>query len=246
VGRDRAGDEGHKPELSVVVMAFNEEASLAATCTEIASVLARLGAPSELLIINDGSADRTPAIAEDVARSLKGGRVVHHPANLGLGGVYRTGFAEARGRLVTFFPADGQFPASIIEEFLQHSREVDLVLGYLPRRTDAVVGRLFSVAQRLLYRALLGPMPRFQGIMLFRRELLSRVELVSRGRDWVVLMEFILRVARSGARVTSVPTDVRPRVHGASKVNNWRTIRSTMVQMLALRRALRAPESTPR
>ena len=139
---------------------------------------------------------------------------------------------------MTFFPADGQFPAAIIEQFLPHANEVDMVLGYLPRRTDAVAGRFFSWAQRIVYRLLLGPVPRFQGITMFRRALLSRVELTSMGRDWVVLMELILRVSRAGARVRSVPTDVRPRLHGTSKVNNWRTIRSTLVRMVALRRSL--------
>jgi hypothetical protein len=115
---------------------------------------------------------------------------------------------------------------------------LDLVLGYLPQRTSGI-GRLLSVAERILYRTLLGPMPRFQGIMMIRRELLREIPLTSAGRGWAVVMEFILKAARSGARIESVPTAIRPRTHGESKVNNWRTIVANFRQLLSLRRHLR-------
>jgi hypothetical protein len=82
-------------------------------------------------------------------------------------------------------------------------------------------------------------MPRFQGIMMIRRELLRDIPLSSTGRGWAVVMEFILKAARAGARIDSVPTTVRPRSHGESKVNNWRTIVANLRQLLTLRRHLR-------
>jgi hypothetical protein len=98
---------------------------------------------------------------------------------------------------------------------------------------------LLSIVERVLYRVLLGPMPRFQGIMMIRRQLLHEIPLSSTGRGWAVVMEFILKAARAGARIDSVPTTVRPRSHGESKVNNWRTIVANLRQLLTLRRHLR-------
>jgi Glycosyltransferases involved in cell wall biogenesis len=216
-------------------MAFNEAASLADVATEIHGELDRLGASYELVIVDDGSSDGTGKIADEMAATLSGVRVCHHGVNLGLGAVYRTGFAEARGDLVTFFPADGQFSATIIGRYLAAIDDADMILGTLPERGGPVTARLLSHAERLLLRALFGHFPRFQGIMMFRRTLLDGTRLVSQGRGWTVLMEFILRQARAGARIKNLPITIRPRADGASKVNNLRSIASNLRQVLALR-----------
>jgi dolichol-phosphate mannosyltransferase len=228
------------PELTAVIMAFNEVANLEPVVREILASLSALRVSYELLVIDDGSTDGTGPLADRLAQEHEGVRVHHHHVNAGLGGVYRTGFREARGRYLTFFPADGQFPASIIEAFLPLMAECDLVLGYLPERRPSRVGRGLSAIERLLYRGLFGPMPRFQGIMMIRTEVLRRFTLKSAGRGWAVLMELILRVARAGFRIRSVPTPVRPRLSGHSKVNNLRTVWSNFQQALELRGLLRS------
>ena len=92
-----------------------------------------------------------------------------------------------------------------------------------------------SLGERLLLRALFGHFPRFQGILMFRRDLLRDTRLVSRGRGWTVLMEFILRKVRAGARIKNLPITIRPRRSGDSKVNNLASIVSNLRQVLALR-----------
>jgi glycosyltransferase involved in cell wall biosynthesis len=225
----------NSPRLSVVVMAFNEVASLQATVGEIHTELVRLGESYEVLIVDDGSTDGTGAMAATLATALPGVRACHHATNLGLGGVYRTGFAEARGDLLTFFPADGQFAAALIADYLAAIDDADMVLGVLPERDDSVAGKLLSAAERVLLRALFRNFPRFQGILMFRRRLLDRTPLLSQGRGWTVLMELILRQARSGARIKNIAIRVRPRSHGTSTVNNLRSIVSNLRQVLGLR-----------
>ena len=224
--------------VTIVVFAYNEKENLAAVTEEIWNQLGGLNLAFELLIIDDGSLDDTLHIADSLARDLPGVRVVHHRENLGLGGVYRTGFKEAQGRFVSFFPADGQFPATIIAQFLPLMDDADLVLGYLPNRDSNLLAKGLSLGERLLYRALFGSFPRFQGILMFRRSLLDGMTLTSEGRGWAVLMEFIIRVSKGGYRVSSVPTTMRPRLSGKSKVNNIRTIASNLMQVLALRKSL--------
>lgn len=219
----------------MVVLAFNEVANLTSAIGELASELARLGVDHELLLIDDGSTDGTGALADTLASGLPSMRVVHHAINLGLGGGYRTGFSQARGRYVTFFPADGQFPAAIIGQYLPLMPDADLILGYLPERRDSIVAKGLSYAERLLYRLLFGAMPTFQGIMMFRRSLLDVIPLHAQGRGWTVSMELILRVARGPYRIKNVPITLRPRMSGVSKVNNLRSIASNLRQVLALR-----------
>lgn len=219
-------------------MAFDEEASLESVVAEIRAALDRIGSAYEIIVIDDGSTDATGAIADRLADEWAHVWTIHHQNNQGLGGVYRTGFARAAHDLVTFFPADGQFPAEIIIQFAPRFPGADMVLGYVPDRTGGMFGRALSAAERLLFRVLFGKMPRFQGIVMFRRALLDEVSLVSTGRGWVVLMELILRVSRAGYRIVSVPIEMRPRASGRSKVNNVRTIWANLKQVLELRRIL--------
>jgi len=224
--------------VSVVVMAYNEREGLAPVVEELRAVLEGMGTDHEILIVDDGSADGTGAEADRLASRIRSVRAVHHGVNSGLGGVYRTGLAEAQMELVTFWPADGQFPAAILEDLIPMMRDRDLVLGYLSGSDRTPIARILSAGERLLYRALFGPMPRFQGVFVLRRDLLRGIELVSRGRGWAVCMELIIRISRGGHRIASVPTAVRPRRAGASKVNNLRAIASNLRQVLELRARL--------
>jgi dolichol-phosphate mannosyltransferase len=223
------------PDISVVVMTFNEAESLADVVGEIRHELAQLDASHEVVVVDDGSDDGSGAVAEQLARHDARVRVIHHPCNAGLGGVYRTGFTQSRGRYVTFFPADGQFPASIIGQFLPLMQSYDLVLGYIPGTRTSMLGKFLSATERVLYTGLFGEFPRFQGIMMLRRELLGELRLVSRGRGWAIVMEFILKASKGGYRIVSKPTAYRPRMHGTSKVNNLRSIYSNFKQLLELR-----------
>ena len=80
-----------------------------------------------------------------------------------------------------------------------------------------------------------GPLPRFQGILMFRRTVCERIPLTSVGRGWAVLMELIVRASQAGYRMRSVPIELRPRRSGSSKVQNLRTISSNLRQVLTLR-----------
>jgi glycosyltransferase involved in cell wall biosynthesis len=225
------------PAVSVVIMAYDEAGSLAETVSEVAAELCRTSLPHEIVIIDDGSGDGTREVADELRQQMAVVRVVHHASNLGLGGVYRTGFVVARGELVTFFPADGQFPAAIIGDFLRRISDCDMVLGVLERR-ETGFGKVLSWCERRLYRIVIGPMPRFQGVLMFRRRLLERFPPRCRGRGWGVLMEFIVKVHRGGGATVSVETGYRPRLKGRSKVNNWRTIRANLAELWVVRRHL--------
>ncbi|MFZ2488183.1 MAG: glycosyltransferase [Anaerolineae bacterium] len=226
------------PTLSVLVMAYNEADNVTPVVHELTATLRGLGVGWELVIINDGSSDATGPRADALAAALPGVRVLHHAVNQGLGGVYRSGFATARGDYLTFFPADGEFPATILAQFLPLMADADMVLGYLHQPDLPAAARLLAWGERLLYRLLFGALPRFQGVLMFRRELLAAIPLTSTGRAWTVLMELILRTQRAGYRIRSVPTALRPRLSGESKVNNWRTIVDSFKQLLALQRSL--------
>jgi glycosyltransferase involved in cell wall biosynthesis len=217
--------------LSVIVPAFEEEQSLGAVVEEVVSILEALGNIYELIVVDDGSRDATGAIAEQLAKGNPTVRVIHHPVNKGLGEVYRTGFALARGEFITFIPADGEIPAANLKSFMPLMGQADLVLGSFPNRGISFL----SKAERILFWLLFGPLPKFQGIFMFRRTLLNEIELKSSGRGWMVMMELIIRASRSGFTIASVPTEMRPRMSGKSKVRNLPNIWVNLKQVIALR-----------
>ena len=226
------------PRITCCVFAWDEIATLRTVVLAQLSALARLGVPYELLIIDDGSTDGTGEEADRLAREYPEVRVIHHGENRGLGGVYRTGFIGARGDFVTFFPADGQFPASILERFYPLVESWDMVLGNLPGRRDKILGAILGRVERLLYRVAVGPMPRLEGVFIFRREILAGFTLKSEGRGWTVVWELVLRAHRGGCRMVGCPITLLPRAHGVSKVNNIRNVSANLRQLFSLRRLL--------
>lgn len=236
--RQRTVDTG-APLVSVVVMAYNEGASIREVLEEIVAVMDAAGDSYELVVVNDGSADATGAEAEAVARDNARVRVEHHPVNRGIGEVYRTGFSAARGTYLTFLPADGQFPATIVPDFVRRMTSADLVLGYIPTLHRPLAGRVLSFGERTLYHLMFGAMPKFQGIMMFRREMLEQLAIQPGGRGWGVLMEIIVKARRAGLRIASAATPLRPRMAGESKVTNVRSVVANLKQAGDLWRRLR-------
>jgi glycosyltransferase involved in cell wall biosynthesis len=234
-----ANDSTTEPRITVCIMTWNEPATVKEVVEEQLATLQRLAVPHEVLIIDDGSADDTRQIVDELERAHPAVRVVRHPENCGLGGVYRTGLSQAKGKFITFFPADGQFPASILEAYYPLAEGYDLVLGNLPGRRDSMLGAVLTRTERLVNRALVGKIPRLEGVFMVRREILSRFPLVSDGRGWAIVWELLIRAQRAKCRMIGVPTTLRPRTHGKSKVSNWRYIQANLRQLAGLRRILR-------
>lgn len=225
----------NEPTITCCVFAWNEVATLARVIDELLGELRSLGASFELVIIDDGSNDGTGELADRIAEEHTEVRVVHHGENRGLGGAYRTGFDTARGTYLTFFPADGQFPASILSKFYPLVESYDFVLGNLPQRRGSLRGRFLSRVERILYGAMFGRIPRLEGVFMFRRSTLDTLPLKSEGRGWAIVMELVIRAGRSGMRMIGVPITMKPREVGSSKVNNLRTIRANVQQLARLR-----------
>ena len=222
-------------DVSVIIMAYNEAHSVQVVLEELDQEMQDSDYRHETIVVDDGSTDGTDEKALAYARGRDHVRVISHRENRGIGEVYRTGFAAASGTYITFLPADGQFPARIVREFVGLIGSTDLVLGYLPNRRSSLIARLLSTLERGMYRVLFGPLPQFQGILMFRRGALETLGVHVGGRGWQMLMDLIVRASRAQYRIISVPNVLRPRVAGRSKVTNLRHVWANLKQAAMLR-----------
>jgi len=224
--------------LSVVVMAFNEAETIIGVVSDADSILRNTGLSYEILIIDDGSRDNTGEICDNLAKEFTGIGVVHHKQNLGLGNVYRTAFRKAQGEFLTFYPADGQFPVSNINEFIPLMKDHDLILGNIKEVKSSWVSKVLANGERMLLRLIFGEFPHFKGIIMFRRSILDSIQLRSSGRAWMVLMELLIKAYRRGFKIDSISVIMRPRAYGKSKVNNIKTVASFLGQIFSLKISL--------
>jgi glycosyltransferase involved in cell wall biosynthesis len=124
------------PEVSVVIPALNEEEIIGDLIRRVAVTLAHSAYSFEILVIDDGSTDRTAANAKEV-----GARVIRHPYNIGNGAAIKTGIRNARGEIIVMMDADGQHPPEDIPRLLERIDPFDLVVGARTKESDSAFHR---------------------------------------------------------------------------------------------------------
>ncbi|OLC89696.1 MAG: glycosyl transferase [Acidobacteria bacterium] len=117
------------PELSIVIPAYNEELRLPATLEKVAAYLKNCGRDAEVLVVDDGSKDRTAAVAESFQSRIPALRVVSNGINRGKGYSVRRGVQEAHGRIVLFTDADLSAPIEEADKLIEALEKYDLAIG---------------------------------------------------------------------------------------------------------------------
>ena len=224
--------------LSVVLPAYNEEANVERAVEGVSSVAQQLGIDYEIILVNDGSADRTGEIARELMQRVPSFRLVEHYPNRGYGGSLRAGFAAAMGDLIAFVPADNQFDFREISRLLERLDEADIVSGYRAERQDTFIRKLNGFGWNMLVRLLFGYLCRDIdcGFKLFRREVLERVTIVSDGA--MIDTEFLAGARARGFRIAEVPVTHLPRVAGESTGANLKVIAKAFRDLVRFRQRL--------
>lgn len=227
-----------EPELSVVIMAWNEEQNLPVQVDRTLAFLAEHTCGWQLIVVDDGSTDRTGEIADAyAARAYEGGRVdvIHHGVNRGIGAGIRSGYAAARCEWVSQLPADCQVDPQVFLRFFPHLPTCDLVLSVYRQRDDGLRRRVLSLGFQGFIRGLFGQRGDYTGTMVLRRALLEELGPLH-SESFFVNLEVPIRALRGGARYALVEIEAQPRLHGHSKVANLRRIRTVVREAVAMKR----------
>jgi glycosyltransferase involved in cell wall biosynthesis len=208
--------------LSVVIPAYNEEngiAEIAARVLSVAPALKKVGVQRlELLVVDDGSRDRTAEVAAGIA----GVTLIRHPKNRGYGAALKTGFAKAGGELIGFLDADGTYPPEYFPQLCQAAlKGTDLVIGSRMAGADSkmpvtrrVGNFFFATLLTLLGRQKVTDSA--SGMRVFRREILERIYPLPDGLNLTPVMS--TRAVHEGIQIEEVPIPYSERV-GRSKLS---------------------------
>lgn len=208
--------------LSVVIPAYNEEKGIAEIACRVLSMEADLKHAGvdqlELLIVDDGSKDRTVEVASKIA----GVNLICHPRNKGYGAALKTGFSKARGELIGFLDADGTYPPEYFPHLCRAALNgVDLVIGSRMAGAESKMP-LTRRAGNFFFATLLTVLSRQKvtdsasGMRVFKREILEQIYPLPNGLNLTPVMS--TRALHEGINIGEVPIPYSERV-GRSKLS---------------------------
>ena len=226
------------PALTFFFPAYNEEPNVEAVVAEAQDTLPRFADVFEIVVVDDGSRDRTGEIADRLAAADPRVRVIHHRPNRGYGGAVRSGLASARHPYVFFTDGDRQFRLADLGLLIREIDGADAVVGYRAKRMDPRKRLFIAWVYKQVIRVLFGG--GFRDVdcayKLFRTEIFERAPLADvRSNGAFFSAELLLRLRAAGLRVKQVPVPHYPRVAGLAAGAAPKVVLRTLRDMALLR-----------
>ncbi len=223
-----------KNGVSVIMPAYNEEKNLRAAVADAIAILTRAVPAYEIIIVNDGSVDKTGAVAEVLVKKDPHIRVLHNRQNKGLGNAMKRGIAAARMPYVTLYPSDNEMDTSSLRHLLAARTQADLVSSYMANPAARSISRRFiSAAFVRFMNILFGLHLRyFTGPFIAKTRLLRKSHLVSDGVT--ILAELRVKLLARGASLIEIPFTFRMRRYGRATLFRWKTFVQTAQTLKAL------------
>ncbi|MCL4384234.1 glycosyltransferase family 2 protein [Patescibacteria group bacterium] len=215
-----------KPELSVIIPIFNEEGSIAALHEELVRVLGAMKKSYEIIIVNDGSTDRTP----EVLSRLKPVTIITLRINSGQSSALNEGLKYAHGKVVITMDGDGQNDPQDIPRLLSKLEEgYDVVCGWRYKRRDPLSKRLVSKGARMVRSILVDDKVQDAGCTLrvYRAECFKDLDLYGEMHRMLPAM-----LRWRGFKITEIKVNHRSRQSGVSKYGWGRIIRGFLDMLL--------------
>lgn len=231
----------NKYKITVIMPALNEELCLAAGVSNVLAGFQKYGVNGELLIVNDGSSDRTAEIADNLALVHDCINVLHHQAPQGIGSSFMDGVLCAKGEMVVYIPGDGENDAAEILRYLPLMENVDIVVPFVINREvrawhrrvlSATFNKIVSLTSSLSLHYM-------NGNVIYRKSIIKEIQLKSSG--FFYQAELLLKTIGNGYLYAEVPYIQMRRIGGSSKSTTLsslfevaRAYCSTMLELYSL------------
>lgn len=224
--------------ISLFFPCHNEEANVERMARHALTVLSRITDDYEVIIVDDGSKDRTAEIADGLARQHSHVKVVHHEVNRGYGSALQSGFRAATKQWVFYTDGDGQFDLEELPPLLELTQKYDIITCYRLNRRDNWVRKLNAWA----WGKLVGFMFKLRikdidcAFKLYRREIFDHIEMYSRGA--LIDTEILARAQRAGYSMTQRGVHHYPRTAGTQSGANIKVILRAFRELFKLRKQI--------
>ena len=221
--------------LSIFFPAYNDSGTIASLVITALGTARKLTPDFEIIVVNDGSADRTAEILDELARTYPEVRAVHHAKNRGYGGALRTGFASATREVIFYTDGDAQYDPAEMEVLWQRlGDDVDLVNGYKISRSDPlhriIIGRIYHHTVKLLFGLTVRDVD--CDFRMMRRSIFDKVQLEK--NSGVICLEMMKKITDAGFRIAEVPVHHYHRVYGKSQFFNFGRLYRTAIDVFWL------------
>jgi len=210
------------PDLSLVMPCFNEEEALPTTARALLDAFAGAGVDLQLVLVDNGSTDRTAAVIDELIAAGRPVKKVTHAVNQGYGGGILSGLRAGDSELLGYLCADGQVSAddTLLVYRLMQGRE-DRVIAKVRRRfrQDSWKRKVISITYNGMMQALYGGLGAIDingSPKLFSRQVFHRMDL--RSSDWFIDPEIVVKAHHMGLRIIEIDVEGYARHGGVSNV----------------------------
>ena len=209
--------------VSVVIPMYNEEEGIVENLNTILSVMDKSGIGYELLIVDDGSTDKSYTSVKDHFSENKDVVLLKHSRNMGVSEALRLGFYAATGKYVSYLDADLQYDPHDVVRFYRYAEEwsVPVVWGLSDKSNYPILRKIVSKGHNLLVRVLFGVSITIDinSVKLIERErVLEGFRYTNRKEAFN--LELLLHSKKNGYTIESLPITVGERIHGSSKYHS--------------------------
>ncbi len=217
-----------KPSISVIVPAYNEEKNLSNTISAIKTAIVEKFSSYEIIIIDDGSSDKTAFISDELSQRDSKIRVLHNPKNMGFGYNYRMGVRLATKDYVALVPGDNEILGDSVKEIFSLVGKADMVLPYHENpAVRPLLRRFLSKTFTIILNLLFGnKIKYYNGPVVHKREVVTKVPMTTDGFAFQV--EILTRLLKEGHSYVEVGMKIRKREYGRSKAFSFRNIFSVL------------------
>jgi glycosyltransferase involved in cell wall biosynthesis len=217
--------------VSLFFPVYRDERTVRAVAEKALRLLSSLGGEHEVIIVDDGSPDRSGEIADEVAKEHEQVRVIHHPRNLGYGAAVRSGIAASRFDFVCMTDGDDEYEVEDFRKLLKLKDRYDLIITFRYKKiyssTRIFVSWVYNALLRFFFRMPFRDVS--TGLRLARRYVLEDVELEASSP--FIGAELAIKAMLKGYRVGEVGIQTFPRVFGTGSSTSLPNIIATIADM---------------
>lgn len=230
-------------KMSVFLPVYNEQANIKTTYKNVKENLELNVSEYEIILVDDGSKDKSPEICDEIAKKDKHVKVIHHNPNRGYGAALKSGIYAAQYPWIAFIDSDGQFDFQEINRFIETEKETgaDCVIGYYLGRKVSFIRKMNSKIWQTIVFLLFGLNVRDIdcGFKLISKKVVETIPPLESERGAFISSEFLIKAKKYGFKIVEIGVNHYPRKQGEATGAKLNVIVQSFIDLFNLWRKLK-------